>query len=288
MNAKHKRSDDIFSVIIRSYNDLTKSETKVADYVLRHKQQVHLQSISELAAACEVSEATISRFCHTVGCASFNEFKLATVQSSAGTDPLDMGPDLYTTVLSTDSIQQKCRKLCYVSTDALLQTLSELEFDKLSEAVELLSKARSVFFFGQGNSAIVAEDAWGRFCLVSPKFHTITNSRLQADTAALLTEEDVVVYFSFSGAVPELLEMGGILKKSGAKLILATRFPNSPGAQYADLLLICGAHESPAQQGSIAAKISQLFIVDVLFHEFCARNHIDCIYQEPVSRRSCK
>ena len=284
MNARHKRSDDIFSVIIRSYNDLTKSETKVADYVLRHKQQVHLQSISELAAACEVSEATISRFCHTVGCASFNEFKLSTVQSSVGADPLDMGPDLYSTVLSTDSIQQKCRKLCYVSTDALLQTLSELEFDKLSEAVDLLSKARSVFFFGQGNSAIVAEDAWGRFCLVSPKFHTITNARLQADTAALLTQEDVVVYFSFSGAVPELQEMGEILKKSGAKLILATRFPNSPGAQYADLLLICGAQESPAQQGSIAAKISQLFIVDVLFHEFCARNHIDCVYQEPSHR----
>ena len=104
MNAKPKRNDDIFSVMIRSYNNLTKSETKVADYVLRHKQQVHLLSISELAAACEVSEATISRFCHTVGCASFNEFKLATVQSGSGTELLDMGPDLYSTVLSTDSI----------------------------------------------------------------------------------------------------------------------------------------------------------------------------------------
>ena len=89
MNAKPKRNDDIFSVIIRSYNNLTKSETKVADYVLRHKQQVHLQSISELAGACEVSEATISRFCHTVGCSSFNEFKLATVQSSSGAEPLE-------------------------------------------------------------------------------------------------------------------------------------------------------------------------------------------------------
>ena len=73
-----------------------------------------------------------------------------------------------------------------------------------------------------------------------------------------------------------------------AKLILVTRFPNSPGAQYADLLLICGAHESPAQQGSIAAKVSQLFIVDVLFHEFCAKNHIDFVYQEPISRNQSK
>ena len=283
MNAKPKRNDDIFSTIIRSYNNLTKSETKVADYVLRHKQQVHLQSISELAAACEVSEATISRFCHTVGCAGFNEFKLATVQSGTGVEPLDMGPDLYSTVLPTDSLHQKCRKLCYISTDALLQTHNELELDKIGEAVTLLSNARSVFCFGQGNSSIVAEDAWGRFCMVSPKFHCISNARLQADTAALLTQEDVVLYFSFSGSVRELQEMGNILKKSKAKLILVTRFPNSPGAAYADLLLICGANEAPTQQGSIAAKISQLFIVDVLFHEFCAQNRIASAYQDPLT-----
>lgn len=283
MNAKPKRNDDIFSIIIRSYNNLTKSETKVADYVLRHKQQVHLQSISELAAACEVSEATISRFCHTVGCAGFNEFKLATVQSGTGAEPLDMGPDLYSTVLPTDSIHQKCRKLCYISTDALLQTLNELELDKLCKAVKMLSDARSVFCFGQGNSSIVAEDAWGRFCMVSPKFHFIANARLQADTASLLTEEDVVLYFSFSGSVRELTEMGNILKKSKAKLILVTRFPNSPGAALADLLLICGANEAPTQQGSIAAKISQLFIVDVLFHEYCAQNRIASVYQDPLT-----
>ena len=89
-----------------------------------------------------------------------------------------------------------------------------------------------------------------------------------------LKKGDVILYFSFSGAVRELTEVGKILQGTEAKLILVTRFPNSPGAQYADLLLICGANEAPRQQGSIAAKIGQLFIVDVLFHEFCARNGI--------------
>ena len=284
MTAKHKRNDDIFSVMIRSYNDLTKSETKVADYVLRNKHQVHLQSISELAAACDVSEATISRFCHTLGCAGFNEFKLATVQASSTAEPMDMGPDLYSTVLPTDTLQQKCRKLCYISMDALQQTLGELELDKMDAAVKLLSKARNVFCFGQGNSSIVAENAWGRFCMISPKFHFIPNSQLQADTASLLTEEDVVLYFSFSGSVRELMEVGTILKKRGGKLILVTQFPNSAGAALADVVLLCGANESPSQQCSIAAKISQLFIVDVLFHEYCGQNRITPTYQDPLEQ----
>ena len=280
MSHKKQRSEDIFTALIHSYNTLTRSETKVADYILRHKQEIHLQSISELAQRCSVSEATISRFCHSVGCASFNEFKLAVVQAISASENMDMETDLYSSILSDDSIEQKCRKLCNVSTDALHQTLSELDVDKIDKVVDMLSRAGSVYCFGQGNSSIVAEDAWGRFSCVSPKFHYIANANLQATTAELLGKNDVVLYFSFSGAVRELTEMGKILQNREAKLILVTRFPNSPGAQYADLLLICGANEAPQQQGSIAAKIGQLFIVDVLFHEYCARNRVASIFQE--------
>lgn len=280
MSHKKQQSEDIFTALIHSYNTLTRSETKVADYILRHKQEIRLQSISELAQRCSVSEATISRFCHSVGCASFNEFKLAVVQAISASENMDMGTDLYSSILPDDSIEQKCRKLCNVSTDALHQTLSELDVDKIDKVVDMLSRAGSVYCFGQGNSSIVAEDAWGRFSCVSPKFHYIANANLQATTAELLGKNDVVLYFSFSGAVRELTEMGKILQNREAKLILVTRFPNSPGAQYADLLLICGANEAPQQQGSIAAKIGQLFIVDVLFHEYCARNRVASIFQE--------
>ena len=280
MSHKKQQSEDIFTALIHSYNTLTRSETKVADYILRHKQEIHLQSISELAQRCSVSEATISRFCHSVGCASFNEFKLAVVQAISASENMDMGTDLYSSILPDDSIEQKCRKLCNVSTDALHQTLSELDVDIIDKVVDMLSRAGSVYCFGQGNSSIVAEDAWGRFSCVSPKFHYIANANLQATTAELLGKNDVVLYFSFSGAVRELTEMGKILQNREAKLILVTRLPNSPGAQYADLLLICGANEAPQQQGSIAAKIGQLFIVDVLFHEYCARNRVASIFQE--------
>lgn len=275
-----RQNEDIFAALIRTYHNLTRSETKVADYILRHKQIIHTLSISELASACDVSEATISRFCHSVGCSSFNEFKLATVHAISSAENVIVDSDLYSTVQADDTIEQKCRKLYNVSTDALLKTLNELDPRKISEVVQVLADSTRVFCFGQGNSSIVAEDAWGRFSCVSPKFHFIANANLQATTVELLGEGDVVLYFSFSGAVRELLEIGKVMKKSKAKLILVTRFPNSPGAAYADHLLICGANEAPQQQGSIAAKIGQLFIVDILFHEFCAVKKIVSIFPE--------
>ena len=277
-----QRSEDIFSNIIQCYHNLTKSETKVADYLLHNKHSIHSQSISELAASCDVSEATISRFCHSIGCSSFNDFKLSVVHSNSATDNLGLDVDLYSTLQPEDSVEQKCRKLCSVSMEALQQTLLELDEHAISQAVDIFSEANNVYCFGQGNSSIVAEDAWGRFSTVSTKFHYIANANLQATTAKLLGEGDVVLYFSFSGAVRELTEVGKMLEGTKAKLVLVTRFPHSPGAEYADLLLICGANEAPQQQGSIAAKIGQLFIVDVLFHEFCARNEIHSIFSSPV------
>ncbi len=278
--AEHRQNDDIFGKLIRSYNNLTRSETKVADYILRHKQLIHTQSISELAAACDVSEATISRFCHSVGCSSFNEFKLATVHALSTPETSIMDTDLYSTIEAADSIETKCRKLYNVSSDALQKTLTELDPEAIAVVVRELTESTRVFCFGQGNSSIVAEDAWGRFSCVSPKFHFIANANLQATTVKLLGKGDVVLYFSFSGSVRELIETGKQMKDSEAKLILITRFPNSPGAAYADHLLICGANEAPRQQGSIAAKIGQLFIIDVLFHEFCAQNRVESIFPE--------
>ena len=278
MSRYSQRHEDIFSEIILCYHNLTKSEIKIADFVLRHKQTIHSQCITELSEACGVSEATVTRFCHSIGCSSFNEFKLSIVQSNSVSDSMDMETDLYGTLFPADPLETKCKKLCNISMQALQQTLRNLDSEAIEEAVELLSRAGSVHCFGQGNSSIVAEDAWGRFSCVSPKFHYISNSHLQATTASLLGKDDVILYFSFSGNVRELAEVGQILAGSEAKLILVTRFPHSPGAQYADLLLICGANEAPAQQGSIAAKIGQLFIVDVLFHEFCARNGISSVF----------
>lgn len=266
--------DNIFDRMIKKYNLLTKSEAKVADYVLKHKLEIQYVTISELAGACGVAEATVTRFCHSVGGRGFNEFKLEIAQSTPSTNNMGIldQRDLYSEIQATDSIEQKCQKLCHIGTQALEQTLALMAPENICKAVDLLWTANSVYCFGQGNSSIVAMDAWGRFTSITPNFHWISDSHMQANTSSLLNEGDVVLYFSFSGATRELIEVGELIKNTGAHLILVTRYPNSPGAAFADLLLICGANESPLQQRSIAAKIAQLFIIDVLFNEFCSRD----------------
>jgi len=41
-------------------------------------------------------------------------------------------------------------------------------------------------------------------------------------------------------------------------------------------VLQCGANESPLQLGSIGARIAQMYLLDVLFSEFCRRDLDEC------------
>lgn len=64
-----------------------RSETRVADYILKHKPELPYIMSKTLADACQVSEATITRFCRSVGCASFNDFKVRRLRPSPPTAP---------------------------------------------------------------------------------------------------------------------------------------------------------------------------------------------------------
>ena len=77
---------NIFETNSSQYFQLTNSEKKVADYVLRHRIDVQYMSISELAEECTVADATISRFCRRLGLTGYNAFKLELAKASMTRD----------------------------------------------------------------------------------------------------------------------------------------------------------------------------------------------------------
>ena len=69
--------ENVFQLITREYYQLTASEKKLATFVMANGQRSQTMSISELAAACGVAEATISRFCRRMGYRGYSAFRLA-------------------------------------------------------------------------------------------------------------------------------------------------------------------------------------------------------------------
>ena len=267
-------NESVFDKISAAYYELTSAEKKTADFIMANQGRSEYLSIAELAEYCGVAEATISRFCRRLGYKGFNAFRLALANASFTQTPeagLLSGP-----IESTDSFEQMCGKLYTADQEAMRQTLELVDAKTISRAVDLLHAAGRVVCMGQGGSMLMAQDASHLFSTVSGKFSAVLDSHLQIIATVNMKENDVILFFSFSGATKDLIDTMQAAKSRGVKTLLVTRFLKAPGAQLADLVLPCGANESPLQLGSVPAKIAQLFLLDVLFSEFCRRDLESC------------
>lgn len=266
---------DIFEKISNAYYHLTTAEKKVADYVVLRQRDTQYMSISELAEACGVAEATISRFAKRLGYKGYNAFKLA-VANSIASRATAAGSPLSGEVLAEDSVSDMCQKLLAAELDAMEQTLALLRPEAVAAAGDLLERAGKVLCMGQGGSMVMAQEAAHLFSTAFGKYFPVSDSHMQTIAASQLEPGDVILYVSYSGATRDLLEIARLARSRGAELILLTRFPKSPGAALASVVLQCGTNESPLQMGSVAARVAMIFVLDVLFSEVCRRDLEGC------------
>ena len=260
---------NVCDLIVSKYDKLTKQTKTVADYVLANRKETQYMSITTLAENCGVADATVYRLCRTLGFSGYNDFKLALVKGN-GKRPLDMPLGLDGNVTMEDSIGDMSKKLYSVNASALADTLTRLDPRSIDKAVDTLKKARSVYCLGFGGSMVIAMEAVSRFATITNKFRQISDTHMQAMAIALSGPEDVILLFSFSGATRDIFDVLENAKKRGTKIILVTHFPKSPAA--ANTIITCGVEEGPMNGGSIAAKIGLLFLIDILFNEYCRRD----------------
>ena len=263
-------NNNVFDIISKEYYSFTASEKKLADYILSNQDGIAFLSISQLAEGARVAEATVSRFSRRLGFKGYVEFKLtaanALLRFKPGNNPLSGQ------VETSDSVEDICRKLYTAEVEAIAQTMDVLHFPSVTEAATLLEKANRVLCMGQGGSMLIASEAAHLFSTVTNTFQPVSDSHMQAMAAAMMEPDDVVLFFSYSGSTRAMMDTLAIARKRKGKVILVTRFPNSPGAELSDIVLQCGANENPLQSGSIAARIAQMYLLDVLFSEYSRRN----------------
>ena len=264
---------DVFETISQSYYELTNAEKKTADYVMKNRDRTQYLSIGELAEESGVAEATVSRFCRRLGYKGYNAFKLAIANAGA---PAHEPAAMARVIEADNDLNALVQKLYATENEALLQTLSLLKPEAIEQAVEILHRARRVLCMGQGASMILAEEAAHLFSICDGKYIPVSDSHTQIIASATLSREDAVLFFSYSGATRDMMETLGVVRARGAKIILITRFPRSPGADLADVALQCGSNESPLQHGSVAARIAQLFLLDILYTRLCMLDEETC------------
>lgn len=283
-----QRSQNLLAYIREAYADFTGAEKQVADYTLQHPEDVQYMSISELALAAEVADATISRFCRKLGLSGFYAYKLGLAKSMARpdepeTDASDQLEKAGKPSPEPMDLPRMAKARYLTNLEALQQTYEICPYPDMEEAIRILSKARRVYCMGQGGSLVLAEEAYSLFLTISDKFSVVADSHLQAMTAKLLDEEDAVLYFSYSGSTCDLMDVATICGENHTPLILITRYPRSPGACRASCILPLGSRENPLKSGSVPARIAQLLVIDFLYQGYMLSQGAEALERQSLT-----
>lgn len=260
-------------ISIRScYDQLTKLEKKVADYVLQNPQAVVKMTINELSNSCGVGDTTVFRFCRSMKVGGYQDFKLALALSSNLNDMLDSKGTF--NLAQSQDLHELAQQVSAVFVDAVSETFSSLDYEAISRTVAAIMNARSVHLFGFGNSGVSALMMQNRFMRILPNIFYTSDVHMQLTSAALLPEDSVAIIFCNSGITKDSIRIAQMSHEAGATTIFITKFMQTPAAPYTDILLCSGATEGPIQGGSISGVASQMYIVMLLYSELFRRMEI--------------
>lgn len=250
------------------YNQFTKVEKKVADYIINNQQKVIYMSITDLADACQVGDTSVYRFCRTLKLQGYQELKVK-MSLSQGALQNKNGAEKKTT-------QSLAEMVMNLNLSAIRETYTLLDAEDFERVMVMFQEAKRIYFFGIGDSLLTAQGACNKFLRITNKVVCIADPHMQAMAASISCEQDLFIIISYSGATKDNIHVAKLATKVGAKVVCVSHFKKSPLSAYADATLLCGADEGPLEGGSMAGKVGQLYLMDVLYQEYYNRNYEVC------------
>lgn len=257
--------NNLITQIHNAYYKMTKTEKKVADFVLSNPKEALNITINELAKLCEVGETSVFRFCKTLDLKGYQDFRLSLALSTADFNILNNNDESDNS--SSNDSKANASKIMDTYICALSKTFEHLNYEDIRKVVHYILNSKSINLFGFGGSGTSAAEAKNKFMKILPNIMYSQDSHMQLTQAALLGEEDLAIIFSNSGITKDCIEIAKICNNSKVKVVFITGFAKTPALEFSDVLLQCGASEGPLDGGSIAAKTAQLFLVDILYNE---------------------
>lgn len=258
---------------LRDCESLSPAEAQVRDVIIADPRAVLSQTVYELAETAYTSPSTVSRLCKRVGISGYASLRLMLAEEVNHLETLELDYLDTTTVEPDDSPTRVVEKLTSISIKTIQETHELVDVDSLAQAVELISKASIVDFYGVGASMLVALDAESKFTRVGKC--SIVHQHYDRQKVQAINSDDthVGLIFSYSGESPEMRVIARILKDNGTPIISVTKSDKNSVSRLATCRLFVTARESLRRAGAMASRSAQLYMVDLLYTLFITSDY---------------
>lgn len=250
--------------IQENYHSLTKSEKRIADYLLTVGEKAVYQTMKDVTEHTNVGDATLVRFCQKLGYSGFSDLKI------------DIAKENFTNQYEEESDRRFYDIIMENQVKVLELTRQLITPDAVLAAVEAIAAAKHIYIVGVGSSGVSGASLQKMLLRVGVLANTSVDPHFQAQALSLLGPEDLVISFSLSGRTKDTYDSLKIAKENNTKIISITNFLSSPIAQLGDIILQT-ANEEFFDGGSLAGKISQLYICEVLVRGYEIKHKIQTV-----------
>jgi DNA-binding MurR/RpiR family transcriptional regulator len=246
--------------------DGSASHKAIADYLLRHQVRVTALGIEELADACQVSTATISRFAREIGFKNFAAMRGAVAQTLQSV--LQPVEKLRNSIARRqDASTPAGDSLAYAGANigATAMALAAADIDAV---VKKLTRARVVYVLGFGLSSHLAgilADHLQPFCQHVVEAAGQGGTETAAGHLANITSRDVLVVLSFPRYTLDVIRLTNFARDHGACIVSVTDAPASPLAALGDHVLYAeSSHPILPSSATAAVAVIEALVVSLM------------------------
>ncbi|WP_278923107.1 MULTISPECIES: MurR/RpiR family transcriptional regulator [Pseudophaeobacter] len=252
---------DVISELRMHDGSFAAREQKVADFVKAHLETVSEMTIAKVAEGADVSTPTVIRFCRTLGCEGFREFKLRLAQNLAVSHQY-LQPNM---VLGEAGPSDAPLDRVLGALFATMSTMqSQVDPADIARASDQLAKCHQLVAAGiGGGSSMLAAEAANRFFRLGIPSVAVNDSYALQMHAATLRQGDVMLMFSSSGEVDALVGAARVARSYGAKTIGITR-TGSRLTEVCELSISINLAEDTDIFKPTASRFAYLAILDAL------------------------
>lgn len=213
----------VFEQLQQSLSDLSKSERKMAEYLLRYPHDLRRFSSETLAAAAGVSRSALIRLCKKLGYRGFSELHDAMLAQPMQSLPPADG--------STPRTALDCYSQCIEQIRAMVDPRV------IADIAALLVRANRVVTLGNLHSELSARQMSFRLNRSQIDSQVISDDTLMDCYTNILKQGDVVLIFSISGR-DKFLDLVRAYQKNRATVVLFTMSAGTAVGRQADYTVV--------------------------------------------------
>jgi DNA-binding MurR/RpiR family transcriptional regulator len=238
----------------------TKTEKKIADYLLINYLEAINLSANELGEKSNTSSAAIIRFAHKLGYVGLNSLKV----DLASTDKKNRIND-YTPITQNDNFESVIFKSQLSNKNIISKTYNMINENTLFKAVQILKQSKRIYLVGIGDSSLSCYDFQLKMARLDMNIINNLDFHIQLASLTHIKEEDCVLAISFSGETKDIIVATEYAKSNNAKVISITQFNNNRLSKLSDVSLYIPSEELDDRLGPISSRLSSLILTDLLY-----------------------